>query len=162
LLSSFWLAGHAAAAEEPSAWPEFSPPKWGFSIRLPAAPKEQVEPTSGATNFQVDTGDKLYTMSVAFVPDEVLKAPPQQILDQMGSSIQQSMPGARIVTSENLKFGGFPATASIIEIPGQPSFKLKTMAVLAGTRFFHLGLMSLADAFVEADADKYFETFKIK
>jgi len=165
LLSLFWIAGHAAIAGEPSTWPEFSPAKAGFSIRLPAAPAEQVDPSTGSTNFQVSDGDKLYVASFANLPREVLQQmSPQQILDKTRAGILRSLPGSSIVKSENLNYGGFPATIFVIEsqTPGQPDTKLKTMAIVAGSRLFSAGFMSRKDVFVEADVDKYLATLKIK
>lgn len=166
----FWLfglflsAGHAASAEEPSAWPEFSSPKAGFSVRLPSAPTEQVDPSTGAVTLQVQDKQRSYVVGAGTLPQEALAAAPQQIFDHYRSDFLRTLSGSRLVGSENREFSGFPAMICLFEAnePGRFEVKAKVMFVLAGPRIYSAGFISRKEVFVEADVDKYLATFKIE
>ncbi len=164
LLGLLWIAEHAAIAEDPSAWPEFTSSKAGFSIRLPTAPTEQVDPSTGATSFQVSDKKGIFVISVQHLPQEFLAMPPQEILGVICSGFPRYLSGSRLVKSENISFGGFPATICVFEAQKTGHFdtKLKMMAVLASPRVFNVGFMSRTDVFVESEVDKYLATLKIK
>ena len=164
LFGLFWIAGHAAIAEEPSAWPEFSPPKAGFSVRLPSAPTEHVDPSTGAIISQVQDEQRSYIVGATTLPQEALAATPQQIFDQNRFHFLRTLSGSRLVRSESLEFSGFPAMICIFEAnsPGRREAKAKVMFVLAAPRLYSAGFISRKEVFVEADVDKYLATFKIK
>src|ERR1700720_4648510 len=94
LLSLWWFSGQGGAAVEPSTWPEFSPPRAGFSIRLPATPTEQVDSSTGATNYQVLDGEKSFVVSVAYLTREMREVPARKILEKTTSGFLQLLPGS--------------------------------------------------------------------
>lgn len=164
LFGLFWIAGQAALAKEPSAWPEFSPPKRGFSVRLPSAPIEHVDPSTGAITLQAGNEKASYMVAAGTLPQEALSATPQQILDHYKSEFLQTVSGSRLVSSENREIGGFPAMICVFEAnhPDRFEAKAKVMFVLASPRIYSVGFISRKELFVEAEVDKYLATFIIK
>jgi hypothetical protein len=156
-----FLIAVGGLGEGASGWQTFAPPGGGFSVLMPGTPT--VDPTDGtATTFQVKTEDRSYVVTYAPLPPEWKALTPDVLLADLRYKFVQAMRGEH-VESRSSTLQGFPALTWTLDsaLPGQPVFRMKMTAVVAGEKLFNVGLIVRKESFRDSEADKYLSSFRL-
>jgi len=152
----------AAPAEDPSTWPELSPPGGGFSIRMPEIPKDQ-NPAQGVHVFQFTRDQAMWVTSFIALTGDMKKKPAQEYLDELRAAFLQMLPESKLVSSASWSAGGFPGIKCVIDAhaEGQPEYRLKMTGLVTSDRLISFGYSCRKEAFVESAVDSYLATFRL-
>jgi hypothetical protein len=154
-------------AQPDAPWTELSPEDKAFTIQFPGTPVKQVEKIKTPTGtidvisyaLKPSKDRPAYLLSYSEFAGQPDKLTPQQRLDKAQAGALASTKG-KLQSQKNFTLQGYPGRELLIATPEDQH--LRTQIYVVGDRVYQLIVVGPADQVASKDADKFFDSFKLK
>jgi hypothetical protein len=151
LLIALPLAG---CAQNP-AKPAYAPPDAGFSVQMPAPPREQ-QGQNGAHIYGCEANGKAYLVSYSELPAAVRSVSPERLLDAARDSLVRSGK-ASVTKEEKTTLDGRPARD--MRLKTREGYYMRLKMVVSGSRLYQVGAVTAMDKSDAPEIDAFINSF---